>query len=141
LNEAALLCNVANVIPQVREVNGKDDLAEQIALEHRRFVLAAAAELKKLTAKDERSERAPKPVHRNIMPPAAAAPLRPRVNDRPRLAANDQHASRRTYAVGSTVAQPRSHRRVAVLDGGAISHELNAMLRHHMADDASHSLV
>jgi hypothetical protein len=108
LKEAALLCNVTNVIPQVMEINGEDDLAEQIALEHRRFVLKAAAELKKLAAKEEQSEGAPKPAPRNITPST-------RVSDKPRLAANDQHVSPRTCAVGSTVAQPKSHRRVAVL--------------------------
>ena len=53
--DRALLRDVVNVIPQVVEERREEDLAKLIALAHRRYVLAAGAEFKKLVFKDEPS--------------------------------------------------------------------------------------
>jgi hypothetical protein len=134
VKDHALLRDVVNVIPQVAEEREQEDLAEQITLAHRRYVLAAGAELKKLVVKDEQSKQIPAPYY--IAPQTALLPS-PCVSHRPspRMALEHRRAPRvrKDQNTIAPMVHVKSRRRMAILDNGALSHKLNAMLGYRVA--------
>jgi hypothetical protein len=128
VKDHALLHDVVNVIPQVTEEHEQESLAEQIALAHRRYVLAAAAEFKKLVVKGELPKQTSAP---HCIAPLKATPPKSCVNRRPILVAKHQASSSRMCWDQNAIA-PTSNikrtRRMAILDNGALAQELNTML-------------
>ena len=134
VKDRALLRDVVNVIPQVTESHEQEGLAKQIALAHRRYVLAAGAEFKKLVVKDEPPKQTSAPHY--ITPQTAVVP-KPCVN-RGRRLATEQRSSPRVNRDQNAIAPAsdiKSRRRMAILDSGALAHELNAMLSYRAASE------
>jgi len=91
LANRTLLRDGANVIPQVTEERKGEESAAQIALVHRRYVLGAGAEFKKLVFKDEQSTKLVLAPH--YIAPQTAPPSQPLAIRRPRPAFEHQPAA------------------------------------------------
>lgn len=135
--DRALLRDVVNVIPQVVEERQGEDLAEFIALAHRRYVLAAGAEFKKLVYPDEPSTKpASAPAPRRIAPHTAALPPPPLFSRRAAPVPERQSAAphvRTGQNTNASMTDIKSRRRVGMLYSGAVARELNAVMRYRVA--------
>ena len=130
--DRALLRDVFNVIPQVAEERQEEELVEQIALAHRRYVLAAGAEFKKLVFK---AKQTIKPTPAPLLPQTAPSP-RPPFNRRPTPALRHQSAApqvRRDQNTNAPITEMKSRRRVGMMHNGAFARGLDEIFRYRVA--------
>lgn len=125
----ALVHDFVNIIPQVTEGREEEDLAEQITLAHRRYIVAASAEFKKLVFSGEQSETV-STFHymtSGTTPPSESRfirSLRSTVRHR-----NPTPQLRRDPNTIGLMTDIKSRRRMAIWDDGAVARQLDAKLR------------
>lgn len=131
VKDRALLREVVNIIPQVTEGRMEEGLAEQIALAHRRYILAAQAEFKKLIVKANVSPASPP---RCLAPDTA---LLAESYSKRELESTPEHCSTSPRVHCEQNAIPpidaKRRRRMGMVDNGALAGKLNTMLKYRVA--------
>ena len=128
----ALVRDILNIIPQVTEGREEEDLAEQIALAHRRYLVAASAEFKKLVFSGEQSETA-STCH--YITSGTTPPSESRFNRSLRSTIRHRNSTPRLRRDPNTIGPMtdiKSHRRMAIWDDGAVARQLGAKLRNRV---------